>query len=142
MNKISKENFNYESVMTLVNQVGDSEIAKCEQNKYILIETKSVKPFQELFVYDKGNARWCFCHHRKNCGQSAAGFYYDYVTRHNGKQFILFNFSKEYPNPKSIIAFTIWDNKISHAYTLDNCTLDRKFYDISFSEFMNLVWNI
>ena len=139
MNKITKENFNYESVMTLVDKVGDSEIVKCEQNKYILIETKSVKPFQALFIYSKNDARWCFC--KKN-SELSVSFYHNYVTSHNGKQFVLFDFTKEYPNPKSIIAFTTWDGKVSHAYTLDNYSLDRKFYDISFSEFMNLVWNI
>jgi hypothetical protein len=141
MDKITKENFNYDSVVALINKVGDSEIVKREQNGYVIIETKSVKPFQELFVYGKDNAWWCFCHKKKKCSKSAAEYYYDYVTRHNGKQFILFDFSKKYPNPKSVVAFTIWDDKVSHAYTLDNNMCDRKFYNTSLEEFMNLVLN-
>jgi len=140
MDKITKENFNYDSVVALINKVGDSEIVKREQNGYVIIETKSVKPFQELFVYSKDNARWCFCHKMKNC-KSAAEYYYDYVTLHNGKQFILFDFSKEYPNPKSVIAFTTWGDKISNAFTLDNCSCDRNFYGVSFDEFTDLLLN-
>lgn len=142
MDKITKENFNYESVMALINKVGSSEIVKCEKDRFILIETKSVKPFQELFVYDKNNASWCFCRKREN-SRSAAGYYYDYVTRWNGKQFIFFDFSKEYPNPKSVVAFTTRDeDKVSNAHYLDNVSLDCKVYGLSFEEFTKKVWNI
>ena len=142
LDKITKDNFNYELVMALINKVGDSELVKHEQDKMIIIETKSVKPFQELFLYGEDNALWCFCKHKKGNHKSASEFYYDYVTSHKGRQFILFDFSKEYPNPKSVIAFTIRKGKISNAHTLDNASLDDKFYHMSFNEFINSIWNI
>lgn len=105
MKKICESNFNYESVLNLIKSVGDSEVIKQEEGKFILIETKSVKPFQELFTLGEDGAYWCFC----ALDRKRAENYYKQYVHGKRKQYILFNFLKNYSSPMSIVAFTTCD---------------------------------
>jgi len=127
-NKICKENWNYNKVKEILNNLSNKEIELVKDNSNLLIvKTFSVEPFQKLFIGykklkkgedDSSYCNWSYCSSNVSFAKKT---YNDYTKNGKKQQYIAFDFTKEFSkNNGCVVAFTVENNAITWSHTMNN----------------------
>jgi hypothetical protein len=127
-NKICRENWSYDKVKEILNSLSNKEINVVkDDSNMLIIQTLSVKPFQELFISSRtlkkgednsSSCDWCYCSNDVNW---AIKTYNRYTKNGKNQQYIAFDFTKEFSKDNGcVVAFTVENSKITWSHVMNN----------------------